>query len=249
MKKDEFESATLELWMTTGIPLTQANLQYHTRLPRRKLRTWLEAMVGEGVLEMDCDDAGEIIYTVPGADRPPTGPRTFAELERLGALRGQVTTELVRQNEARRRLAAEASRRRGAAARPGGRTRGLLGELDDSSLATATTALSIAKGARSELEKGVGENKKSLLVSGGLSLVLGPLGWLYAGSFRESLPAAAAYLLIAAIVPGFLLLPLLTVALPISAVAGLVYAWQFNRDGQRGHIFGNDDDKESRRNK
>ena len=234
MKKDEFESATLELWMTTGIPLTQANLQYHTRLPRRKLRAWLEAMVGEGVLDMDVDDAGEIVYTVPGAERPPSGARTFAEYERLGTLHGQIAAERGRQSHGRRPA-------RGTAARSGGRTRGLLSELDDPSLATATTALSIAKRARNELEKGVGEDKKSLLISGGLSLFLGPLGWLYAGSLRESVPAAAAYILIAAILPSFLLLPLLSVAMPISAVAGLVYAWQYNRDGQRGHIFGDDD--------
>ena len=73
------------------------------------------------------------------------------------------------------------------------------------------------------MTKGEGK-RKSLLASAGLSL-FGPIGWLYAGSFKETIPAVALYVAIAAVIPTFLLTPLLPVVMPLSAVAGLVYGW------------------------
>ena len=59
----------------------------------------------------------------------------------------------------------------------------------------------------------------------GLSFFFGPLGWLYAGSFRETIPAAVLYVMVAGIVskilPAFLLMPVLMVLLPISAIGGI----------------------------
>ena len=75
------------------------------------------------------------------------------------------------------------------------------------------------------------------------SIALGPVGWLYAGSFREAIPAAAAWLAFGALasqvppdvpaVPGLML-----VALPLSGIAGVVYALQYNRHGKRQRLFG-----------
>jgi hypothetical protein len=108
-------------------------------------------------------------------------------------------------------------------------------------------AMSIAVNAKKELEKPREKGEKSLLLSGGLSMVLGPFGWLYAGAWRESIPAAAAYLAFGALatkVPLMMMLvwPVLMVALPISGIAGMVYAWQYNRNGHRTKLFGKDED-------
>ena len=90
VKKDEFETALLNLWMTTVIPLTEVNLRYHTGVPRRRMRKWLDQMVQDGHLDIDSDDDGHMVYRVPGARRAAGGPRTFAERDRLHALTRQV---------------------------------------------------------------------------------------------------------------------------------------------------------------
>jgi hypothetical protein len=114
------------------------------------------------------------------------------------------------------------------------------------------TAMVMAKGAklanqaRKELGKPMKQGDKSWLVSAGLSLVLGPVGWLYAGSFRESIPAAAGYVVLAAILsklPIFLVWPVMAILLPLSAIAGLVYALSYNRHGKRQRLFEKDKDK------
>lgn len=217
MKKDEFETTLLDLWITTAIPLTAANIRYHTRLPRRTVSKWLDQMVASGELEMDVDDSGQTLYVVPGAERPADGPRTFAERERLAKLMSQVHGS---RGHGKKRTA-------------------LAGEHE-----LTSTALSIAQSARRELQSGRGQGDKSLVASAALSLFFGPLGWLYAGSFREAIPASAAYMLALAILPSFFLFPILGIAMPVSGVAGLVYAWQYNRSGQRGNLFGKDDDQE-----
>jgi hypothetical protein len=105
------------------------------------------------------------------------------------------------------------------------------------------TAVAIARQARGELDgKQRADGEKSILWSAGLSLIFGPVGWLYAGSWRESIPAAAAWIAAGAIaskiLPMFLLMPALMVMLPISAIAGVLYAWQHNKQGTRTRLFG-----------
>ena len=84
-------------------------------------------------------------------------------------------------------------------------------------------------------------------MSAAASFALGPVGWLYAGSMREAVPASAAYVLLGAaafkIIPMFLLMPVLMVVLPLSAIAGVVYALQYNRSGNRQRLFDGDRDK------
>lgn len=98
-----------------------------------------------------------------------------------------------------------------------------------------------ADGMRQELTKSPKAGEKSWVKSGVASMLLGPLGWLYAGSLREAVPASAAWLAFAAIasklVPMFLLMPVLMVALPLSGIAGVVYALQYNRKGTRQRLF------------
>jgi hypothetical protein len=115
-------------------------------------------------------------------------------------------------------------------------------------------ALALAKRAhwvKQELTRAPKAGEKSLVKSGIASLLLGPLGWLYAGSLREAVPASAAWLAFAALasklIPMFLLMPVLLVALPLSGLAGVVYAMQYNRSGGRQRLFDKDKDKPKKR--
>ena len=87
------------------------------------------------------------------------------------------------------------------------------------------------------------ENKKSVLLSGLLSFVFGPLGWLYAAPWKSGVIGAAVYLLVAAILPNFVLVYLLGVIAPLSAIAGVLYALGYNLAGERIPIFGREADK------
>ena len=116
------------------------------------------------------------------------------------------------------------------------------GPLIDDALVLAKGA-QIAAQAKSELGRPREKGEKSWMASSLLSLVFGPVGWLYAGSFREAIPAAFIYVLLAAILsklPMFLVWPVMMVALPLSAIGGLVYAVQYNRHGKRTRIFDKD---------
>jgi len=97
---------------------------------------------------------------------------------------------------------------------------------------------------KGELQKKPTKGQKSWVKSGLASMLLGPLGWLYAGSWREAVPASAIWLVAAAIataLPAFLswmLFPILMVVMPLSGIAGAVYALQYNRTGTRQRLFG-----------
>ncbi len=111
-------------------------------------------------------------------------------------------------------------------------------------------ALALAKrahGVKQELTRPPKAGEKSWVKSGVASMLLGPLGWLYAGSLREAIPASAGWLVFAALaskfLPMLLLMPVLLVALPLSGIAGVVYAMQYNRAGSRQRLFDKDKDK------
>ena len=101
---------------------------------------------------------------------------------------------------------------------------------------------------KQELAKKPGKGEKSWIKSGLASMALGPVGWLYAGSLREAIPATAMWLVVAAlaskILPTMLLLPVLMVVLPLSGIAGVVYALQYNRHGGRQRLFDKDKPKQ-----
>lgn len=109
---------------------------------------------------------------------------------------------------------------------------------DDSGLGSALALAKKANSVKAELEK---KGAKSWVKSGLASTALGPIGWLYAGSFRESIPAATAWLALVAlagkIVPTLLLLPVLFVVLPLSGIAGVLYALGYNKTGSRQRLF------------
>jgi hypothetical protein len=117
-------------------------------------------------------------------------------------------------------------------------------ERDDRDSDGVGDALALAKrahGVKQELARPVKAGEKSWVKSGVASMLLGPFGWLYAGSLREAVPASAAWLAFGAIaskiIPMFLLMPVLMVVLPLSGIAGVVYAMQYNRKGSRQRLF------------
>lgn len=112
----------------------------------------------------------------------------------------------------------------------------------DSALALAKRASNV----KQELTRAPKAGEKSWVKSGIASALLGPVGWLYAGSLREAVPASAAWLLFALIaskLPFFLIMPIFMVALPLSGIAGALYAVQHNRKGSRQRLFDKDKPK------
>lgn len=168
-----------------------------------------------------------------------------AESDAKKAVRAQAEAK-VRAQRAKQQAERDDLRDRQAAivkAKSGNRDRGGRDRAGD--LETALDLARKASDAKHELSKPREVGDKSWLISGALSFFFGPLGWLYAGAWRESIPAALGYLLalglITSIVPMFLLMPVMMVALPLSGVAGVVYALGHNREGKRIRLFGDED--------
>lgn len=179
-------------------------------------------------------------------------------MERLAALEAEVKADAdaqrsrkeaalakVREQRAQQQAERDALRSRQAdlVSRTSGRSRARADDDDDAgdNLGDALALAKRAHGVKQELTRKPKAGEKSWVTSGLASLLLGPLGWLYAGSLREAVPASAAWLTFAAIaskiIPMFLLMPVLMVALPLSGIAGVVYALQYNRKGSRQRLF------------
>jgi Flp pilus assembly protein TadB len=112
-------------------------------------------------------------------------------------------------------------------------------------LGGALELASKANRVKQELARKPRKGEKNWMISGGASL-LGPIGWLYAGSLREAVPATAAWLLVASVVwkiLPFLWMPLMMVVMPLSGIAGVVYALSYNRAGKRQRLFSDKKDK------
>ena len=195
------------------MPLTRANVQFVTGVPRGKLEKWLDELVADGVLDVDADDEGEMVWGVRGAARAQKGPEKPDEVKKLADLKAEV--------------AASGS---GASA-------------SNALVLVGAAALKKAGAARSLVT--AGEGKKSLIASGLLSFFFGPLGWLYAGSFKEAGVVALVYFLLCAIIPHLLLAPLLAIAHPLSAAIGVLYAWKYNQKGERATLLPSDESRPS----
>jgi hypothetical protein len=187
------------------------------------------------------------------ADADAQRARKDAALSRVREQRAQQQTE---RDELRARQAALISRKSAPArgdddadddAELGGR-RGR-GRADD--LGDALALARKAQGVKAELARAPKAGEKSWIKSGIASAALGPIGWLYAGSLREAVPASAAWVVLAIlaskILPMLLLMPALMVALPLSGLAGVVYALQYNRTGKRQRLFNKEDSEEPKK--
>lgn len=223
MNLKEFEQTVLELARTTRVPLTKTNIVFYTGTKDRQAEKWLDHMAGEGLLDFDSDDDGEMIYTVRGSKRPADGA---TELRRCSAC--------------------------GRASAAGGRCTRCGQNLDprlralSQELGRAQTAISLFRG--KDLLRPPREGEKNLL-SAGLWGLLGPPGWLYAAPVREAAPAAVAFVLVFLLIPKVLwpmLLFTLLPILPVSALIGVLYAWKYNRAGHRSGLL--TDDSSSRGN-
>jgi hypothetical protein len=270
--KEEFERRVLDLWVTTAIPLTRANLQYHTGEPAKRVQGLLEQLTADGTLAVGAGDGGDLVFSVPGAARADHGPRTFAEKEKLDRLRADVEADFkVKQAQAAVAEAAVVQRRAAELAQKqalvvAARDKQQLARRDKQESRPAKVskqdALELAVDVKREIDRVRGkgglertsgkrepaapEKRKSYLWAGGLSFLIGPLGWLYAGSFREAIPASLIYLAVAAVLtklPTMLVAPLMSVALPVSGLIGVIYAWQYNRHGKRQRLLDKDKDK------
>ncbi len=283
MDKEEFERRVLDLWVTTAIPLTSANLQYHTGQPAKRVKSLLEALAAEGTLSVGTDAAGELVFSVPGAARAEEGPRSFAEKEKLDQLRAEVKADLeVKQararaaeeeqrtlraaEQARKQALVVAAKEKAVAARGGAKAakseRPARSDKADGGLlsqVSARDALELAGAARREMARVGGElparrgsadvaapgKQKSVLVSGIASTLAGPLGWLYAGSLREAVPISLLYLIACMVLvklPSMLVMPIMLFGLPVSGLIGVIYAWQYNKNGKRQRLFDKDKD-------
>ncbi len=163
----------------------------------------------------------------------------------LVKVREERAKQLAEREELRDRQAALVTKQRTARARDAEAA----SEVDHADgLAGALELAGRANKMKAELQRKPAKGEKSWVKSGIASTALGPLGWLYAGSWREAVPASAAWLLVAAIaskiIPTVLLLPVLMVALPLSGLAGVMYALSYNRTGKRQRLFGDDKKKQ-----
>jgi hypothetical protein len=159
----------------------------------------------------------------------------------LAKVREQRAQQQVERDELRARQAALVSRRKPARGED---------EDEESAAEGIGDALALAKrahGVKKELTRAPKAGEKSWIKSGLASLLLGPIGWLYAGSLREAVPASVAWVafmaLASKIIPMVLLMPVLLVLFPLSGIAGVVYALWYNRTGQRQRLFDKDKSK------
>lgn len=200
MNQHDFETAVMRMWTTTRIPLSRVNVQVYTSAPRDRIERWMNELAKAGLVELDSDDDGEVLWTVRGAKRSATGPRSIDELDRLGRLTREVDAESSPERlRAPVRLA--------------------------SRIADEPTV----------------HDEKSLLASGALSFVFGPVGWLYAAPLKDAVPAivglSIAASVMTALLPYTLVASIFGVVSPLSAVAGVIYAYRYNKTGRRASLL------------
>jgi hypothetical protein len=90
-------------------------------------------------------------------------------------------------------------------------------------------------------------DKKSVLASGALSLVFGPVGWIYAAPMSEALPAIIAFGMLSALagwlLPATLASVVLTAASIGSGLMGMAYAQRYNERGRRTPLLSSGGEK------
>lgn len=239
MNPDELEQRLRTLWTRSQVPLNRDNLIAYTGLSERKLDRELGRLVERGALRVEAE-SGERRWEIPGEIRPMDGPESLGRFERLQAMRAEARARVraARGGQAETGDAESQALAKREPEEKGGRS------MIRAAGGLAKGALGLVSSAAAPLDKRRAKKDKSLLLSAGLSL-FGPLGWLYAGSLREAVPASLLFLLIAWILPNPILWPLLWFVLPISSIGGLLYAWQHNRHGHRTPLLlGSDEDDE-----
>jgi hypothetical protein len=222
VKPKDFEQAVLDLSMTTRVPLSRANILFYTGAASKQADKWLDSMMADGLLDIDSDDEGELLYVLKGASRPQTGPTSLVRCPSCGRATG---------------AGSRCSRCNQATPAPMDKLRALREELDQARKAsTALTALHRG----SQMLTAPQQGDKSLIAAGALGLLTGPFGWLYAAPLREAVPAILVFLILCKVLPTALLM-ILPVLLA-SALIGALYAWKYNRTGRRSSLLSDDDE-------
>jgi TM2 domain-containing membrane protein YozV len=85
-----FERRLLHLMFRSNAPLTPVHVAYYLDVPIAEARSHLDHMVTLGILELDSDDGGHLIYTYPMRPPaselpPPSPPRRKKRKKRGGA--------------------------------------------------------------------------------------------------------------------------------------------------------------------
>jgi len=80
MDERTFERRILGLIFRSNLPLTPVHIAYHFDIPIAEARHHLDRLIASGVLELDSDDRGNILYVYPLRPPietlgPPTPPR------------------------------------------------------------------------------------------------------------------------------------------------------------------------------
>lgn len=79
MEVQRFEQAILKMAFETDAKITTASVAYYLGIPSRKANELLEALLAEGVLELDSDDQGNLFYFVPNQSSPPLAAANTSE--------------------------------------------------------------------------------------------------------------------------------------------------------------------------
>jgi hypothetical protein len=214
VKPKDFEQAVLELAMTTRVPLSRANIAFYSGVGTKQADKWLDELVRDGLLEFDSDDNGDILYVVTGAKRPSSGP---TELTRCSACQ---------------RASGAGSRCTRCGKLLDAQLRALKDEVDRAGSAFDL----VRRGSDILSHSGGGPGEKNLIL-GGLLGLLGPIGWFYAAPLKEAGIATLVFVLVAKMLPSFLFYPVLGLLTPLFVLLGAMYAWRYNRSGERTSLF------------
>ena len=245
--------------MTTRVPLSRTNVVFYSGAPASKADKWLVDMVAQGLLELDSDEGGELLYPLAEGKRPARGATELVRCTACQRVTGAATTcgRCGQAMDARlRNLKAELADARPQTALVPRRA----STLYDRGVAVQAQVDKISALAR-RMEQLTGSSlvsgsppadEKSLVAAGVFGFFFGPIGWIYAGPMREAGVAIRALVLASLLVPTSLLWLVLSLLAPVSALINVLYAWQYNRTGVRKSLLlsdGNLSDGGSRQTK
>jgi len=169
MSQDRFFKRLVQLWTTSMVPLTKANVVAYTGASLKKVDALLDGLTTAGTIEMDVQADGTVVWKIPAMRRNLQGAYHLADLQ---------------------------------------------GDAED--------------------------NKRSMVLSTALSFFFGPLGWLYAAPTKVAVPGSIAYVLMCSLLPKAILTSVLGVSAPVTALLGAAYAWNYNRNGRRTPLLGDE---------
>jgi len=221
MIERELEAFIRRAWTDSQTPLTDENVARLVGLPRADVEHGMRQLMRKGVVDMDIDAGGNIVWCVPGLKRAasqlPPAPSTETVTSPPVAKPVEVATgsAIVAQPA----VVSAPTERRTAYVDPPKPPR--------QEVSVSVPGIGVKVGFSTDPER------KSVLLSGGVSLLFGPFGWIYAAPWKEALPAIGIYTVLVALFPKFLVGTLLGVLHPTCGVLGMLYAFRHNQTKRR----------------